>query len=101
MPMIDRLDSICSSVRNPFCSALIEASITTRRRVGWLILTLCERAAAAEGFTRLELMGTMAGRPLYTAYGFVSVDDVEDGRGGAPVPLVKMEKQIDPAMLPG
>ncbi len=72
-----------------------------RQGVGWLILTLCERAAAAEGFTRLELMGTMSGQPLYTAYGFVRVEDVEDDRGGAPVPLVKMEKQVDAAMLPG
>jgi GNAT superfamily N-acetyltransferase len=70
-----------------------------RRGVGWLILTLCERAAGAEGFARLELMGTMSGQPLYTAYGFVPVEDVEDDRGGAPVPLVKMEKQVDPAML--
>jgi GNAT superfamily N-acetyltransferase len=72
-----------------------------RQGVGRLILTLCERAAAAEGFTRLELMGTMSGQPLYTAYGFVAVEEVVDDRGGAPVPLVKMEKQIDPTMLPG
>jgi GNAT superfamily N-acetyltransferase len=72
-----------------------------RQGVGRLILTLCERAAAAEGFTRLELMGTMSGQPLYTAYGFVPVEEVEDDRGGVPVPLVRMEKQVDPAMLPG
>jgi len=71
-----------------------------RQGVGWLILTLCERAAAAEGFTRLELMGTMSGQPLYTKYGFVPVGFVEDDRGGAAVPLVKMEKPIDPALLP-
>ena len=41
----------------------------TRDAAGRLILTLCERAAAAEGFTRLELMST-PGEPLYTAYGF-------------------------------
>jgi hypothetical protein len=46
-------------------------------------------------------MGTMSGQPLYTAYGFVAVEEVVDDRGGAPVPLVKMEKQIDPTMLPG
>jgi GNAT superfamily N-acetyltransferase len=32
-----------------------------RRGVGRLVLSLCERAAAAEGFTRLELVGTLAG----------------------------------------
>jgi GNAT superfamily N-acetyltransferase len=70
-----------------------------RRGVGRLILTLCERAAAAEGFTRLELMGTMSGQPLYAAYGFVAVERIEDDRGGAPVPLVKMERPIDPDLL--
>jgi GNAT superfamily N-acetyltransferase len=72
-----------------------------RQGVGWLILTMCERAAAAEGFTRLELMGTMSGQPLYTRYGFVPVERVEDDRGGAVVPLVRMEKLVDPALLRG
>src|SRR6185437_6428237 len=36
-----------------------------RRGVGRLILQLCEAAARAEGFTRLELMATLSGRPLY------------------------------------
>ncbi|MEU8819463.1 GNAT family N-acetyltransferase [Actinoplanes sp. NPDC048796] len=66
----------------------------TRRGVGRLILSLCEQAAAAEGFTALELMGTLSGRPLYEAYGFEAVEQVEDARGGAPVPLVRMRKKI-------
>ncbi|XVU20964.1 GNAT family N-acetyltransferase [Actinoplanes sp. CA-054009] len=66
----------------------------TRRGVGRLILSLCEQAAAAEGFTTLELMGTLSGRPLYEAYGFVVVEQVEDARGGAPVPLVRMRKAV-------
>ncbi len=41
-----------------------------RRGVGRLILSLCEAAAATEGFTRLELMSTLSGEPLYTTYGF-------------------------------
>ena len=65
-----------------------------RRGVGRLILTVCERAAAAEGFTTLELMGTLAGQPLYESYGFVVVERVEDARGGVPVPLVRMRKRI-------
>jgi hypothetical protein len=64
-----------------------------------MILTLCEKAAAAEGFTSLELMATMSGQPLYIAYGFVVLEPIEDARGGAPVPLVKMTKPIDPALL--
>ena len=70
-----------------------------RQGVGRLILTLCEKAAAAEGFTRLELMGTLSGQPLYTAYGFAAVERIEDDRGGAPVPLFKMAKPIDPDLL--
>ena len=65
-----------------------------RRGVGRLILEECERASGAEGFTRLELMGTMSGEPLYSAYGFVAVERLEDDRGGAPVPLVRMEKPV-------
>jgi hypothetical protein len=45
-----------------------------RRGVGRLVLSLCEAAAAAEGFTRLELMSTLSGEPLSTAYGFRPVE---------------------------
>jgi len=72
-----------------------------RRGVGRLILTLCEAAAAAEGFTMLELMSTMSGQPLYTAYGFTPLERVDDATDGsaAPVPCVRMEKAVDPALL--
>lgn len=70
-----------------------------RRGVGWMILEACERAAAAEGFTRMQLMGTLSGVPLYTAYGFVEVERLPDARtadtsSGAPVPCVRMERPI-------
>ena len=79
--------------------AMYTAPTYARRGVGWLILELCERAAAAEGFTRLELMGTLSGQPLYTKYGFVPREHVDDDRGGAAVPLVRMEKPVDRALL--
>ena len=66
----------------------------TRRGVGRLILATCEAAAAAEGFTRLELVATLAGRPLYEAYGFTPVEELTDAGGGAPVPLVRMRKPV-------
>jgi GNAT superfamily N-acetyltransferase len=72
-----------------------------RRGVGRLVLTLCEEAARAEGFTRLELMGTMSGRPLYETYGFEVLEEVVDDRGGAPVPLVRMGKNIPRAAHSG
>jgi GNAT superfamily N-acetyltransferase len=65
-----------------------------RRGVGRLILKLCEDAARAEGFTRLELMGTMSGRPLYESYGFQPIEEILDDRGGEPVPLTRMGKVI-------
>jgi GNAT superfamily N-acetyltransferase len=65
-----------------------------RRGVGRLILELCEAAAKAEGFKRLELMGTLSGKPLYESYGFAPIEDIVDDRGGAPVPLTRMGKAI-------
>ena len=59
-----------------------------------MVLSLCEAAARDEGFTRLELMATLSGEPLYTAYGFRAVDRLVDDTGGVPVPLVKMEKEV-------
>jgi GNAT superfamily N-acetyltransferase len=65
-----------------------------RRGVGALILELCEAAAKADGFTRLELMATLSGRPLYARAGFLEIEQIIDDRGGAPVPLVRMGKAI-------
>jgi GNAT superfamily N-acetyltransferase len=49
----------------------------TRRGLGRAILESCERAARAEGFTRLALMATLAGEPLYRAFGFCEVERVQ------------------------
>ena len=66
----------------------------TRRGVGRLILSLCEDAARAEGFSRVELMATLAGEPLYRVCGYEPVEAVSDDRGGAAVPLLRMTKQL-------
>jgi GNAT superfamily N-acetyltransferase len=65
-----------------------------RRGVGRLILELCEAAARAEGFHRVELMATLSGRALYSQCGYQDIEAIEDARGGAPVPLVRMGKAI-------
>lgn len=75
--------------------AMYTSPAYARRGVGRLILTLCERAAAAEGFTRLELMSTLSGEPLYTAYGFRALERLEDSTGGAAVPIVRMTKPVE------
>ena len=66
----------------------------TRRGVGRLILDLCEYAARLEGFTRAELMATMAGEPLYRACGYLPVEPLFDDRGGEAVPLLRMRKDL-------
>jgi GNAT superfamily N-acetyltransferase len=65
-----------------------------RKGVGRLILGLCEEAAMAEGFRRVELMATLAGEPLYRACGYEPLESVTDDRGGVAVPLVRMGKTL-------
>jgi len=65
-----------------------------RKGVGRLILDLCESAARAAGFSRVELMATMAGEPFYRACGYEPVEAVTDASGGAPVPLLRMRKAL-------
>ena len=48
----------------------------------------------AAGFSTLELMATLSGRPLYESAGFKPVKHVTDPAGGVPVPLVLMQKRI-------
>jgi GNAT superfamily N-acetyltransferase len=66
----------------------------TRKGVGRLILSLCEAAARAEGFSSAELMATMAGEPLYRACGYEPGERLVDDRGGAAVPLLRMSKSL-------
>jgi GNAT superfamily N-acetyltransferase len=61
-----------------------------RRGIGRLILDSCEAAASREGFSRLQLAATLAGEPLYRAYGFQELERFHDGG----VPLIRMEKRI-------
>jgi GNAT superfamily N-acetyltransferase len=46
----------------------------TRRGLGRAILARCERDARAAGFTRMALMATLPGEPLYRASGFREVE---------------------------
>ena len=66
-----------------------------RRGVGKLLLAVCEDAARAAGFGRVELMGTMAGVPLYRACGYRPVREVMSAPiDGVTVPLLLMEKPL-------
>jgi len=74
--------------------AMYTAPAFARRGVGRLILALCEQAAAAEGFTKLELGGTLAGEPLYTACGYTVIERLMETTGPVPVPLLRMGKTL-------
>ena len=69
-----------------------------RRGIGRAILTACEDAARAEGFTTLALMATLPGEQLYRAYGFVETDrTMITMPDGVQLDGVAMERPIAPA----
>lgn len=73
-----------------------------RRGIGRLVLSLCEAAAAREGFRSLELVATVAGEPLYRACGFSMVERLEVATSKAvTVPLARMAKRIDGGLYAG
>ena len=66
-----------------------------RRGIGRLVLEACEAAARAHGFRRAELMGTLAGEPLYRASGYEPIERIESAPiGGVTVPLIRMGKAL-------
>lgn len=66
-----------------------------RRGVGRRVLELCEAAARKAGFTRAELMATLAGEPLYRACGYQPVERVARlSDQGTAVPGVRMAKAL-------
>jgi GNAT superfamily N-acetyltransferase len=69
----------------------------TRRGLGRAILDACERAARAEGFSRMVLGATLAGEPLYRAFGFTEVgrSDITTP-DGVELEVVAMERPIAP-----
>ena len=67
----------------------------TRRGLGRRILDECEAAAKREGFSRLSLVATLPGLPLYLAYGFEVLEEVDVIMpDGVTIPCVAMEKSI-------
>lgn len=66
-----------------------------RRGIGRQIMALCEDAARAAGFARVELMATLAGLPLYQACGYAEIEAVEaTSREGVIVPIIRMGKVL-------
>ncbi len=66
-----------------------------RRGVGRRIVGLCEDAARAAGFRSMELMGTLAGEPLYRRCGYQVIERTASAPAdGVRVPLVRMGKPL-------
>jgi GNAT superfamily N-acetyltransferase len=66
-----------------------------RQGIGRQMMSACQAAAGQSGFTRLELLATLTGVPLYIACGFKVVERVEVKLpDGVILPTVKMTKQL-------
>lgn len=65
-----------------------------RRGLGATLMAHCAAQAAAAGFTRLELVATMPGVPLYQALGFEAVErfDLALSQGSVMVPVLLMRR---------
>jgi GNAT superfamily N-acetyltransferase len=65
-----------------------------RRGIGRGIMAECERAIAAAGFRRVEIVATLAGEPLYAAFGYGVIERYEvDLLGGLKLPVVRMTRK--------
>lgn len=68
-----------------------------RRGIGRRLLQRCETAAHGAGFSRLELVATLPGAPLYSAGGFVTTRAVEvQMPDGVTLPCMHMAKALRP-----
>ena len=86
------LDPACDAAK---IRAMFVAPSHARQGLGSLILKAAEAAAAAEGFTRLEMAATLSGVPLYLHQGYrvVEYTDVPIG-DDVFLPVVHMARTI-------
>ena len=66
-----------------------------RRGLGRHLLAICEGAAREAGFSRVELMATLAGEPLYRACGYHEIEPlISASMDGVDVPGLRMGKAL-------
>lgn len=66
-----------------------------RRGIGSALMRTCEKAAIAEGFTRLELGSTLTGVGLYGVHGFTPEQEIDVPVGdGLTMPVIRMVKKL-------
>ena len=64
-----------------------------RRGLGRALLAASESAIRAAGFTRIELVATLAGEPLYAAHGYTATERSDAPMpGGLTLPVVRMTR---------
>jgi len=64
-----------------------------RRGIGRALMAACERAISGAGFHRVVIMSTLAGEPLYAAFGYRVSERCEvEMAGGLKLPILRMEK---------
>jgi GNAT superfamily N-acetyltransferase len=67
-----------------------------RRGIGSAILTACEDAAIAAGFTRIEMGATLSGVAFYAAKGYAAVEEQSVAlANGETLAIVRMAKRIE------
>jgi len=67
----------------------------SRRGIGSRILTACEDAARAAGFSRVELVATLPGEPLYAARGYEKAEPMQlETPDGESLPAFRMTKSL-------
>ena len=66
-----------------------------RRGVGRSIMIACEQAIRAANFRNVEIVATLAGEPLYAAFGYAVIERYEIAMtGGLSLPVVRMTKSL-------
>jgi len=66
-----------------------------RRGIGSSIMAACENAIAGAGFRKVAIVATLAGEPLYVAFGYVVIKRYEiPMEGGLKLPVVGLTKQL-------
>jgi GNAT superfamily N-acetyltransferase len=66
-----------------------------RQGIGTLILDVCEAAAIADGFRRLEMGATLTGVAFYRVCGYAERERLAVPlKNGESLPIIRMEKQV-------
>lgn len=66
-----------------------------RRGIGRSVMVACEQAIKQTGFSTVDIVATLAGEPLYAAFGYAVVERYEiPMAGGLSLLVIRMSKRI-------